>query len=186
VEVFAWPGAVIILGIVFMIIFHKPLANLIDRIKEVGRDGIKTDFQQSLQKDVIPTTPKAEAEKLMRAFDSLLLQEQEKAILKDLDEKGLKDRNETVEVLVRHLAGTQLDLYFERINSRIWGSQVFLLQELNSSATPIPEEMLTSYYEEAAKRYPVVYKNYTFQNYLDFLHRVGLIIKQDSAYQIKG
>ncbi len=127
-----------------MIIFRRPLADLIDRIKEVSREGIKTGSQHS-QKDTIPSTPEAGAEKLMRAFDSPVLQEKEEAILGELENRGLKDKSETVKVLVRHLTWTQLYLHFEKVNSWIWGSQVSLLRNLNSKTTPVSEESLKPY-----------------------------------------
>ena len=181
-EFIAWPVAVFLFSVFFVILFRRSIHELIGRIREVSRDGIKAGSEHP-QKGAVATPP--DADKLMRAFDSVVLQQQEEAIQNDLHRKGLTDKSKTIDILVRHLAATQLNLYFEKVNSVIWGSQIHLLQELNSKTLPVPAESLLPFYEIAAKKYPKPYEDYTFEDYLRYLQVNGLVvINEGSDYQI--
>jgi len=65
---------------------------------------------------------------------SVVIAEIEGRIKNELSERGLNTDGDTVKILIRHLAGTQILLSFEQIHSLIFGSQVFLLKKLNEVA----------------------------------------------------
>ena len=121
---------------------------------------------------------------LMRAFDSATFRLQENSIKADLEGQDLTD-TETIEVLIRHLAGTQLELIFNEIDYRIWGSQVELLQHLNSSLGSSAEE-LRGFYNLAVRRSanPGEFVKYTFEQYLQFLTGYGLVTELTGLYFI--
>jgi hypothetical protein len=64
----------------------------------------------------------------------------------------------------------------------IYGSQIRLLQKLNYS--PETAENLKYFYDNAMKYFPEIYENYTYENYLNFLVRQGLIIINEEADRI--
>ena len=80
----------------------------------------------------------------MRAFDSGTFRFHENAIKEDLEEQNLTN-SEAIEVLIRHLANAQITLAFNEIDFYIWGSQVELLQYLNSSLGSTAEELIHFY-----------------------------------------
>jgi hypothetical protein len=175
-----WPVTVLVIAIIFMLLFRKDISSLLARIQRIGRNGIHT-LPSQVQK---ATERKSSAEELMRAFDSKTLLEQEKNIKKDLESRGLPSQQETIDVLVRHLAATQVALRFEFINKIIWGSQILILINLNSKPLGETLEILKPFYQEAAKTFPDVFANYTFDRYLDFLVSANLIIFQNGRYFI--
>ena len=49
---FAWPLAVVVLGVVFMAVFRRPISRFIDRTRSVSKDGVRAyeDPQLSAKK----------------------------------------------------------------------------------------------------------------------------------------
>lgn len=82
-----------------------------------------------------------------RIGNSIVITDLENNIKSELKEKNLDTEGETVRVLLRHLAGTQLILAFERVHSIIFGSQIYLLKELNKSIPEgIPEDEVFAHF----------------------------------------
>ena len=121
---------------------------------------------------------------LMRAFDSGTFRFHENAIKEDLEEQNLTN-SEAIEVLIRHLANAQITLAFNEIDFYIWGSQVELLQYLNSSLGSTAEELI-HFYNLAISRSnnPEHFIEYTFEQYLQFLTNRGLITQLTGSYVI--
>ncbi|MDD9975004.1 MAG: nucleotide-binding protein [Candidatus Poribacteria bacterium] len=121
---------------------------------------------------------------LMRALDSPTLSLQENAIKDDLKNRGLTEP-EAIEVLIRYLANAQITLVFNEIDQKIWGSQVELLQHLNSSPGSSAEELRT-FYNLAVYRStnPEEFIKYTFEQYLQFLTSRELITNLAGSYFI--
>jgi len=122
-------GALVILGIAFFLIFRQPIVALIGRIRSIGRAGITTDPAQ--READAKRDPRAEAEALMRVLDNTLIREVEERITTDLRQRNLLGA-EAVPVLVRILAGMQIAFGFEETYRLIWGSQLSLLNYLNT------------------------------------------------------
>lgn len=177
---FAWPGSIVVIAIFFMVFFHKDISALLARIQKISKEGILTSSHQPQK---VPES-KSTAEELMRAFDSKVLLEQETSIKKDLERRGLSNQQETLNVLVRHLAATQLALFFEYVNTLIWGSQVGILQHLNSTPQGETSEKLKSFYDYAAIIYPDAFANYSIEQYLGFLVTSKLITQIGDQYLI--
>ena len=122
---------------------------------------------------------------LMRALDSPTLRLQENSIKEDLENRGLRN-SEAIEVLIRYLANAQITLVFNEIDYEIWGSQVELLQFLNSSPGSSAEELKT-FYNLAVQRSinPIEFiNNQTFEQYLQFLTSYELITELEGSYHI--
>ena len=121
---------------------------------------------------------------LMRALDSPTLNLQENAIKDDLKNQGLTD-SEAIEVLIRYLANAQITVVFNEIDREIWESQVELLQYLNSSPG-CSAETLRFFYDLAVSRAAnqEAFREYTFEQYLQFLTSHGLITEHIGYYII--
>jgi hypothetical protein len=61
--------AIVILGIVFFVIFRRPLSNLLDRIRSISKAGISVAAPQKLAE----RDPRTEAAQLIRELDSALI-----------------------------------------------------------------------------------------------------------------
>jgi len=97
---------------------------------KLGRWEVKAGDSQKQSAEV---QEESSAEELLRAFDNALLLEQEDRIRKELSAKGCTDQSPTVKILIRHLAATQLARILDRLDSAVFGSQLALLNLLNST-----------------------------------------------------
>lgn len=176
----AWPVAVVIIALSFMLIFRKQIIAFLQRVKTVSHKGIETALGQ--EQLIVESKKPSYFEEFMK-ITSPILRQQEEAIEKDIKEKGLTE-NETKSVLVRHLAIYQLAFLFEQINSIIWGSQIKLLEDLNSKPLGETRENLKRFYELGATLYPATYENYSFVKYLNYLVLSGLINEKEGKYFI--
>ena len=70
----------------------------------------------------------------MNLDTSPLSSEVEKLIYSDLQRRNLETSGDTVKVLVRHMAATQLTLEFEQKYNLILGSQIYLLKKFIEQA----------------------------------------------------
>lgn len=179
-EHFAWPIAISIIAIFALFLFKKDISALLGRTQKIGRDGIQTSLPQIQQS----TERESAVEVLMKEFSSVALREEEENIRKDLEIRGLSSQQDKINLLIKHLAINQLALHFERINSVIWGSQIALLQHLNSCIDGDSSSMLRIFYDNAAKNYPDTFASYPFEQYLQFLVAFNLIIQRGERYFI--
>ena len=182
-ETLAWPAVVMIIVLFGIVAFRKPITKLLDKTNriEIGRGGVKT-YGDTGQKaaDAKPTA----VDELLSAFDNVLLKEQEKLIRKDLAGKDLTD-SDTVKVLIRHLAATQISAAFERIDTLIWGSQLTLLEMLNSAVQLSGSQAVARIlYAKAAQEYPDTYREYAFDRWLGFVKSLGVISEKDNQLSI--
>jgi|WetSurMetagenome_2_1015567.scaffolds.fasta_scaffold56119_2 hypothetical protein len=180
IQYLAWPAAFLIIGIFFIIFFRKDISMLLARTEKIGKDGLVASTSELQKSDEKQST----AEELMRQFDSIVLLEQEKAIKSDLDSRGTLEPAETIDVLIRHLATTQITLLFEYINTLIWGSQIALLNYLNSKPQGEIIAALRPFYDFAAQFHPDVFENYLFEQYMNFIVSHKLIVQQTERYFI--
>jgi hypothetical protein len=62
-----------------------------------------------------------------------------------------------------------------RIYNFIYGSQIKLLQKLNSGGQ-FPKEKIKYFYDAAKDIWPDLYNNYSFEQYMNFLSSAGLVV----------
>ena len=115
-----------------------------------------------------------------RIGNSIVISELENNIIAELQSKSFLVEGDTNKVLVRHLAGTQLILEFERIHSLIFGSQIFLLKQLNI-AIPIgySETDTYAFFEKVKQIHRDSFTDWDSEKYLTFLISKSLILKNE-------
>ena len=170
--------AITILGIFFMVFFRKNIRAFIDRAIKVKYPGGELETRNPSQEPVDTTV--SSTEDRMREFDSPVLREQVNSINSELTSTQGPERER---FLVRYLAIIKLDLAFERIYSIIWGSQIYILEYLNSRRLigALKEGIKTSYYDDAATRWPASLTGYSYDMYLGFLKESNLIIERNET-----
>jgi len=173
--------SVLIIGVVFMFFFRKSIIKLISRINSIGKDGVGLQPQQSEKTTDINSD--VEAEKLLNAFNSEMLLEQELMIQKELDQKEIKG-DKACKVLVRHLAATQIAYAFETIHKQIWGSQIKALEDMNAQANGISRTRIKVYYDETVQATSYIGAVYSFEQWLNFLKSGLLLLEENNAVKI--
>lgn len=124
-------------------------------------------------------------ELLDRIGNSIVLSSMEESIKKELNDRGLDINSETSTVLIRHLAGTQLLLGFERIHSLIFGSQLNLLRELNLIAPEgFTKQEIEEYFENVKDEFPNSFSGWDVKKYLIYLFSNILIVKNENKIHI--
>ena len=98
----------------------------------------------------------------------------------ELDKTFGSDPADQVEGLVYAVASLNIQLSHERNYNLIYGSQLQLMELMIGSGIPV--EVARRFYEEAKAAFPEVYRNYTFEQWIEFLLRSGLIAVQDGNY----
>jgi hypothetical protein len=113
--------------------------------------------------------------------NSQMIQEVENSIIVELEAKNLTHDSDSEKVLIRHLAGTQIVLEFERIHHLIFGSQIRLLKELNVSIpNGKPEGEVFNGIDRVIQSNLEILRNWTKEQYLSFLYESTLIVKNEN------
>lgn len=176
-----WPQITLIFGILFMFFFRKPITEFIGRIRKVGKEGVTTDTPPEMQS--LDQRKKA-VQELMNTSDSIVLREQEESIIKDLSSRGLETEDDSVKILTRHLAATQLALDYEQIHNLIFGSQISLLKRLNEVVGQgRPKEYMDDYLSKVKTMHQEL-NTWTLDLYLDLLFKRTLITNVNGKYHI--
>lgn len=150
-------------------------------------DYHESSSQQKANSQIATTgANKNDVEQLLnRIGDSIVINDYEKLIIKDLKDKNLECESDTAKVLIKHLAGTQISLYFEIINQDIFSSQIELLRALNDSIPEgKPDNFVDGYVSEVISRNKEILGAWTTPDYLKFLYQKELIIQKDKHVAI--
>ena len=187
----SWP----VVAFVAVWAFRKPLAALLSResVKVgLGKELFTLSAERAveLQKEktvVVKGLEGSESERLLEVAKNVdvspIVQEQMGLIRADLERLHVEPQ-QLVNLLVKHLAVTQLYLRGEGIYRTIFGSQIALLRQLNTTNSLSRAELLP-YYEKAKAAFPAQYENYSFDAYLKYLiGRVLIIAQADQRYAI--
>ena len=175
-----WPLVVCFMGCFGLWLLRKHLGGLIDRFKVRFNKGMLE--AATFQGDAKPVERGLDSEALKRleAVRNVavlpIMQEQIGLIRADLHKIGV-GQEEQVELLVKHLAATQLLLRAEMTYRTIFGSQIALLKFLNTTGGHTRADLLR-YYEVIKAQFPELYGTYSFEQYLHYLVSQGLIIAQ--------
>jgi hypothetical protein len=179
ISAFGWPHVSLMFAVFFVLLFRKPLRGLIGRITAVDKGGIKALPEVQTKEN----QKKESVEQLLLAVgDSPVIQDVELRIRAQLQERGLETDGDTIKVLIKHLAGTQILLQFERIHFAIFGSQIFLLKKLNEApARGKPIEFIEAHFKHVQELFPKELGHWHLDEYLSFLISYALITDQAEA-----
>ncbi|MFH1861833.1 MAG: hypothetical protein ABH878_03380 [bacterium] len=181
-EFIVWPCVVLILVIVVIFAFKKPIERLIDRTQKVSKAGLETG--QTIQ-STSENPSMSKTNELLKVFDNTLLIQRETEIREFLNNAKLTNNCEREQVLIRYLAAFTVTMIFEKVYYVIFGSQLSVLMELNSAGEKgIKKEFLFTLFEKAQANYPELYTENTVDRWLGFLESFSLISQEDDNIMI--
>ena len=176
-----WPFVSLILGVVALILFRKPLSGLINRLRKAGPwlEAAPPETQQSLQK--LDET----VQDLMNFGSSPAVLYRERLIKEDIETRQIANAGEKlVNILVRQLAVTRLALSCEQIYNIIFGSQIHLLRAINNAGTSgLPMNSVVGHFEHVAQLFPAL-QTFTIKGYLGYLFDANLMTAQNDVCYI--
>jgi len=177
------PHLIFLFALIFIFLFRKPVADLIRRTRSIDRTGLSAD--PTIENQRGDADPDAVRELLDVVGKSIVITELENRIIADLKGRGLDHEGDSVAILIRHLAGTQLLLSFEQIYGAIFGSQIVLLKRLNEIAPDgRSEEYIGDFVDNALAKYSEFFGEWSREQYMSFLFNYSLIIVQDKKLHI--
>lgn len=176
----AWP----LVAVSFLWIVREPLKELIRRIEEiavgkfVAKAAPSTKQREANEKSPVHTLrDKKVGERLEKALSSLSLETQqdlENVIKLSINYESLQSPEEKEGMLLTYAKLAFLVMTFNSIYYTIYGSQIKILQKLNSSESE-SKESLISYYNNSKSANPSFYANYSFEDYMNYLQTTKLI-----------
>jgi len=172
-----WPTVVLVLVGLALFMFKTELKRLIDRTQRIQVPGgeLQTAGPQS-SADSVKNVEEAR-EELRKFLDNQLLVEREELISADLDKRNVSARDRE-KFLARSVALLSVGWQFESVYNTIWGSQLSLLDHLNSlGPVGMPlDQVRTGYFNIAAQLHPELYSAYTFEQWAGFLEGQQLVL----------
>jgi len=179
-----WPAVVLVLGIIAIFLFRKPIAGLIGRIRSAGK-WFTADAPPEAQQD---TRRQSDVVEKLKDVSSPVIRDRENRIKMDLESSGLETSGDTVSILTRRLAAAQFLVFAERIYNNIFGGQIYILKRINESKlTGLQKNIVDGHFIHVSTvLFPEHLKGWTLQTYMDFLVSNGLVVEREDRYYITG
>src|ERR1035437_8887369 len=191
---------------VLCLIFKKPLKSFLERIVLLKAPGVEVSAPARADQQLVESKNPAAEDQLaqpvvvqqtlpipedlvkrqqaVRNFGEqapIVLEQMENIRTNLRDLEFPLDSSDTVDVLIRHLAVTQLLVRFEGTYRMIFGSQIALLQLIHHSGAQT-EDTVRSIFERAKAVSPGFYAGYSFEDWSTFLLRQGTVLFEDGLY----
>jgi len=115
--------------------------------------------------------------------DFEIISEQEEQLKQQLKNRGLPIEGQTIEVLVRQLAASQVIGWFEKTYYNIFGSQIGLMQLASLKDTVEESEAIEIFSRTKAKN-PESLGSWDFNQYMNYLVSTQLIDKTNTGYKL--
>lgn len=183
-----WPFAVFLIVVFISLMFRRQLAGLIDRATRIDRTGISAEVNVESQQKTSPQNREAIESLLAEVGGSPVVTEKENVIRANIENRGVTiEEGELVDVLIKHLALSQIILEFEQIYNLIFGSQIHLLKALNSSFQQgLPVESLNEHFEYFRSLSPAPSDTWTVELYSNLLITRRLIDIRENRLYLTG
>lgn len=184
VEALKWPGVVLICFVALVLFFKQQVANFLSRVNSVGKDGLKaipvTQPEQQAKQEIEREKNK-NVQELTQAFSSVAVRERESLIKAELQKRHLDFAGDSIDVLITHLAHTQMALQFEQAYKLIFGSQIYFLKQINMKGM-LTEAELVAHFEHVKKLFPPTFDEWSSDGYVLYLINNGLLKKEGTTY----
>lgn len=130
-----WPWAALVLILVaLMCIFRGAISDLIKGTKTIEKDGVKVHFSDEQTTSTQREKQKQETvQKLLSNIgNSPVIDRVQSNIIKELKDRNFDVEGDTNKVLIKHLAAAQVIINFQEIYRSLFGSQIYVMKELNA------------------------------------------------------
>ena len=181
---FAWPIAVVVFGVFFLLLFQKQIRQLLGRATSFGKEGLRfhKDGDRAYE-DAQHSAKRPDA--LTEFFEELetpLFREVESEIEEYMQTRGVTDPADVKKVLVKMLARAAIFGNFQVVQNGIFASQFNALSFLNAQAAPTTKATLKSlFYDKAVANFQKTYENRTFGEWLGYLQGQALVIETEEG-----
>jgi hypothetical protein len=178
-----WPQAALLLGLVFLILFRKPIASFISRLTSIGKAGATASLSP-VQPTASEESPKIDAAnktdfiKEYPAFSSV----QREAVRKEL--AGLS-QSEVQAYLVDHLVFVRTLYLFENKYAYIYAGQIKFMKLLNErQVVGVMKSDLDGLWREHQRGVAPALDTWSCEVYLAYLYVNGFIFNEGEVVKI--
>jgi hypothetical protein len=180
-----WPVVIAIVAIVAIAICRNEVRDFIRRTYWISPTAVKATRQNpqiaSSSTHSVPAISSPDfGVQLSATVDPYVLAQRVNTIYADFDSRGIRP-GEREEPLIQLLAAALTREFWERVYLLIFGSQIRLLQKLNESPQGIAGEEIRDIYQTAASQYHDFYRNFTFENWINFTDASSLTTKESDG-----
>lgn len=173
--------ACVVVGLVLFALhkFENAFASMVGRVRKVGPAEFEVGQAAQHQVESTPTSPPSGAE-LIPVTQGTVLAERVEFVRQGVN---LLPPEQRLEQAVRAAGFMAVVASLEYANGQIYGSQLELLQLMNSRAVSISEAQAK--YGEAAAQFAEQYRSYAFEAWLDWLiNHTQLVIRSGDSLSI--
>lgn len=171
-----WPAVavicIVILGTLALFLLRPALLRLVDSTKKVGKNGLTFERPQEGGK---PETALLSFDELMNLPITASVLYREKHLKAYIQTLNLKSDSEKINVLIRALSFSRLEVEFNNISNTIFGSQINLLVHLSGTAQGISLAQAEIIFKQAQDKFPALHEKRTINEWLNYLLTHNLI-----------
>ena len=194
IQYLAYPLVLLIVSLVFMLMFKRQLGSTIERIHKIGPTGFEAvaPSQQIAVESITtdhhpnalhPATPNSfkEFQTAMAHYSFATATRKEREFKSSADIDSMT--NDQLKAIMTQVAGLLMMAYeFENTYNLIFGSQIRLLQDLNSVfGIGRPMEFVRGFYDSVLTATPNAFENFPFEQWLEFLRGRELIVADSTT-----
>lgn len=145
--------------------------------------GVKLRQANRAQDAQVDQSPSKIVQSFREFLPSALIEPLAKSMEADIDAEGGSDaKKKSTAIYAAAQAMVILDL--EKIYFTIFGTQIYLLRRANESSTGLPNSVAKELYDSAVALNPLVYKDRTFEHWVNYLIVNNLLLDQQGQYLI--
>ena len=179
IDILKWP----VLVLVVVLLVKKPIVDLINRITRIGHGGTSLETEQQKSAEKQEKRQVTNVDRALGLFRQETVEFFKSAVMQESNLTRIKTDIEKVDHLLNYSIAIYIINYYEKIYNSIYGSQISILQQLNTYAYE-NNDTLKRFYNFAVERNPEFYDSYPFDEYLGFLYSFNLIIEEGGRVNI--
>lgn len=179
IDTLKWPFLIIIC----LLIFRRPLVDLINRITKVGYGSKSFEANQQTTASEKKSEEISQIDRVVGLFRPETIEMFREAVSNEAEVSRLKTPDEKIERLTNYGCLLYIMRHFDNVYNNIFGSQIRILEYLNSHSKQTPDS-IRFFYENAIKSHLKFYENYSYEEYLNFLIDFNLIRKDGEILNI--
>ena len=179
IDVLKWP----ILVLIVVLLIKKPIVDLINRITKIGHGGTSLEAEQQKSAGKQEKRQVSNVDRALGLFRPETVEFFRTAVLQETNLDNIPTDKEKTELLLNYSIAIYIIKHYEMIYNAIYGSQLMILQQLNTFAFE-NNETLKRYYNYAVEQSPKFYDNYPYEDYIEFLYSFNLIVEEEDRVKI--
>ena len=191
-KILIWPITVIIIVVIIIILLKKSIQDLLARITKLKYGEtvaeVSQNRQEASEKSLLlqnqTDKPNENIEKALGIFSKPTIDKAKEIVENVTLLKQITDPIKKIEILTKYSEAIYLIHSFELLYNSIFGSQLYILDFVNTNNTQTKDQ-LQVFYNTAKDKNPEFYEDFHYDEYFNFLtgHEL-LIINQDKTCSI--